>query len=98
MPRIPSNDTGLNHAREARATPIVEPDAHGQAALLLTESLLHTLVEKGALSAVEAMGTVCTAAEVKREVAALIGESNERMQASLDLLDKIESSFATYGR
>lgn len=88
MNPIPSNDT--------RAARFEEPDAHGQAALLLVESLLHALVEKGALSAVEAMAALRTACEVKVEVAEMIGESNARMQASLDLLARIEGSFATY--
>lgn len=95
MPRTPSNDTESNQTGRARAAGVVEPDAHGQAALLLTESLIHSLVEKGTLTTREAVATVRTAREVKREVAALIGESNARMQASLDLLTRIEDSLAT---
>ncbi len=73
-------------------SPPVEPDAHGQAALLLTESLLHALVETSTLSLADALAVVQTAAEVKIDVAAQIGESTGRMQASLNLLAGIATS------
>ena len=72
---------------------IDEPDAHGQAALLLTESLIHMLVERGALTSTEAVEVVQTAAEVKVEVAAAAGESAKRMVESLTILEKMRSSF-----
>ncbi len=79
-----------------RRTPTpLEPDAHGQAALLLSESTLHTLVELGILSGVQAVDIVRTASDVKVEVAHMAGESNTRMQASLDLLTRIADSLAT---
>jgi hypothetical protein len=74
---------------------VVEPDAHGQAALLLTESLIHTLVFKSALTNVEAVEVIQVAQEVKYEVASLNGESKRRMQESLDLLSKMARSFET---
>lgn len=77
---------------------IVEPDAHGQAALLLAESILHTLLARGVVTLDEAIGVVRTAAEVKADVATAAGESSERMQASLDLLERIRRSFAADGR
>jgi hypothetical protein len=46
-----------------------EPDAHGQAALLLTESLIHTLVENSAITNAQAIDLIRIAAEVKVEVA-----------------------------
>jgi hypothetical protein len=72
---------------------IVEPDAHGQAALLLTESLIHMLVERGALTNTEAVEVVKIAAEVKLEVASAAGESAKRMKESLCLLSKMQGSF-----
>jgi hypothetical protein len=75
------------------ATPVVEPDAHGQAALLLTESLLHMLVENGDLTNAQAVDIVHTAAVVKVEVAEAAGESQSRMLESLALLDRMETSF-----
>lgn len=69
-----------------------EPDAHGQAALLLAESTLHTLVETGVLTAGQAISAVNTACDVKEETAPLAGESKERMMASLVLLGRIAES------
>lgn len=74
-----------------------EPDAHGQAALLLAESTLHMLVEADALTVSQAVEVVRTAYEVKIEVATMAGESEGRMQASLDLLERIERSIAADG-
>ena len=80
---------------EARIAALaLEPDAHGQAALLLAESTLHALVENATLSPSEAVDVVRAAAEVKVEVAAFAGESRERMQASLDLLERITVSLS----
>ena len=73
----------------------LEPDAHGQAAILLVESILHVLVDKGTLTNAEAMTAVEVAAEVKEEVAALSGESSGRMNESLDILTKIGASLET---
>jgi hypothetical protein len=70
-----------------------EPDAHGQAALLLTESLLHMLVERSVLTNTEAVEVVQTSAEVKVEVATAAGESSKRMNESLTLLIKMRRSF-----
>ena len=77
-----------------RATPsIAEPDAHGQAALLLTESLIHMLVENRGLTNAQAVDVVHTAAVVKVEVAEAAGESRSRMLESLALLSRMEDSF-----
>lgn len=87
----------LPPANDTRKKPILfrEPDPHGQAALLLAESTLHALVEKRTISSVDAASITRTAVEVKREVAVALGESRETMQASIDLLSKIEDSFLT---
>jgi hypothetical protein len=79
------DDSGLPAVRE--------PDAHGQAALLLTESLIHTLVENSAITNVQAIEVIRIAAEVKVEVATAAHESNGRMQESLALLSKMATSF-----
>lgn len=82
-----------------RPTPaVVEPDAHGQAALLLAESTLHMLVERSVLTVAQAVVVVETAADVKVEVATAAGESEGRMMASLDLLDRISTSIAADGK
>ena len=72
---------------------IVEPDAHGQAALLLTESLIHTLVDAAVLTTADAVQIVRSAAEVKVEVAMAAMESDTRMRESLKLLDRMRRSF-----
>lgn len=71
-----------------------EPDAHGQAALLLAESTLHQLVELGVMDKASAFEVVETASAVKREVAADAGESVGRMKASLTLLSNIGKGFS----
>ena len=73
--------------------PPVEPDAHGQAALILTESLLHALVETAVISNADAVGVIRTAAEVKVEVAEAADESKARMEESLALLSRMAASF-----
>ena len=83
----PSNDIGSIPA-------VPEPDAHGQAALLLAESTLHALVENATLTVADAADVVRSAAEVKLEIVAFTGESEGRMQASLDLLNAIGVSFS----
>ena len=74
--------------------PKIAPDAHGQAALLLTESLVHMLVENRTLSNGQAIELIQIATDVKMEVAAASGESKARMNESLALLAKMSSSFA----
>jgi hypothetical protein len=83
-----SNDNALPPPEGARR----EPDAHGQAALLLVESLIHDLVGRSVISAEEAIEIVTTAAEVKAEVAAEFGDSPATMRHSLALLESISTS------
>jgi hypothetical protein len=75
------------------AASLAEPDAHGQAALLLTESLLHMLVENRGLTNTQAVDVIHTAGVVKVEVAEAAGESKSRMFESLALLSRMENSF-----
>ena len=83
--------TNDNHPVPALA-PVREPDAHGQAAMLLVESLIHGLVARSVISTEEAIEIVDTAAEVKVEVAADLGDSPETMRGSLALLEAISRS------
>jgi hypothetical protein len=79
---------------EPRAAPsAAEPDAHGQAALLLTESLIHMLVENRGLTNAQAVDVIHTAGVVKVEVAEAAGESKSRILESLALLTRMENSF-----
>lgn len=70
-----------------------EPDAHGQAALILAECILHALVDIKAMTARQALDVVQSAEEIKTEIAALSGESETRMHESLELLKRIGMSF-----
>jgi hypothetical protein len=77
------------------ALPPPKPDPHGQAALLLAESLLHKLMERSVLSAADAIDVVETAAEVKLGLANEKDESADGIQASVALLFSIADSIAT---
>lgn len=74
------------------AAPLREPDAHGQAAMLLVESLIHGLIARSAISVEEAVEIVEMAAEVKAEVAAELGDSPGTLLRSLALLESISRS------
>jgi hypothetical protein len=69
--------------------PAGEPDAHGQAALILAEAMLHALVDMKTMTTQQALDIVSSAEEIKTEVAALSGESETRMHESLELLKRI---------
>ena len=68
------------------------PDPHGQAALLLVESMLHVLLEKGALTIEEALVITTAAAEVKEEVLAEQSEPESLGRFSLELIERITAS------
>jgi hypothetical protein len=86
-----SENSNDNHPALA-AAPLREPDAHGQAAMLLVESLLHGLIARAMINVEEAIEIVDTAAEVKAEVAADLGDSPRTMRHSLALLEAISRS------
>ncbi len=68
------------------------PDAHGQAALLLVESLVHGLIARQVISVADAVEIVDIAAEVKAEVAAEGEDPSAAKRQSADLLDAISRS------
>lgn len=82
-----SIDQGRKPTKRAGA-----PDAHGQAALLLAESIIHGLLGKGILRADEAISIVTTATEVKEELVADCGEPAAIGTHSLALLSRIAAS------
>ncbi len=86
-----ADNTNDNHVYPAAARPR-EPDAHGQAAMLLVESLIHSLISRSVISVAEAIEIVEVAAEVKLEVAAGLGDSPATMARSLALLGAISAS------
>jgi hypothetical protein len=68
------------------------PDPHGQAALLLVESLMHVLVEAGVLTIRQAVDAAVTAAEVKDDIADAGGEPKVLAELSRMLLVNIAAS------
>ena len=92
------DDDGGHGVRTMRTPRWPEPDAHGQAALLLAESILHLLMEAGILTSEQAVDAVRTAAAVKVEAAEQSDESETQMRRSLGLLNRIEISIAGFGQ
>ena len=77
----------------ARADPgLREPDAHGQAAMLLVESLIHGLIARSVISVADAIEIVDVATEVKADIAEGLGDSPATMRKSLALLGAISAS------
>jgi len=68
------------------------PDAHGQAAVLLVESLIHGLVARSILSVADAIEIVDIAAEVKLDIAEEMGDSPATMRKSLGILGAMSDS------
>lgn len=71
------------------------PDAHGQAAMLLVESLIHNLIERSVLNVAQAIEIVSIAMDVKTEIAADLGDDDDSRDRSLALLSSIRGSLRT---
>jgi len=82
------NDNDSDPAADRAA----EPDTHGQAAMLLVESLIHGLVGRSVISVADAVEIVEVAAEVKAEIAFDLGDSPAGLRRSLGLLAAISDS------
>lgn len=74
------------------------PDPQGQAALLLAESILHGLIEKGVLSVDDALAITTVAIDAKEEVIREHGEPREIGRQSVRLLSRIAASLTIDGR
>lgn len=81
----------LNDNADARAH---GPDAHGQAAMLLVESLIHGLIALGTITLADAVEVVDTATEVKADIADDLGDSPANVRKSIDLLNAIRTSLS----
>ncbi|MDO6414178.1 hypothetical protein Q4F19_07275 [Sphingomonas sp. BIUV-7] len=68
-------------------------DPHGEAAILLVESLIHSLIARRVLSFAEAIEIVDIAGDAKREIAADVGESAAEIQ-TLTILDAIRATLS----
>lgn len=65
-------------------------DAHGRAALMLVESLVHTLIERSVISVEEALDSVGTAIDATQEIT---NESpSAELERSVSLLSAISQS------
>ena len=75
-----------------------EPDAaaQGQAALLLIESLIHSLLDNGTLSKAQAIEAIESAFQVKDESAADQKEPAAILRRSLGLLSSLRNSIAAH--
>lgn len=69
-----------------------EPDAHGQAAYLLLESLIHRLVADSVITNAAAIEIVNVAVEVKTEIADELGDSARTLARSVGILRQLAVS------
>lgn len=70
------------------------PDAHGEAAILLVESLIHGLIARKVITVVDAVDIVDIAMDVRIDGAGDRGDSPARLRTSLGLLDAIGNSLS----
>ena len=68
------------------------PDAHGQAAVLLVESLIHGLIARAVLSVEDAIEIVGVASEVNDDIAADRGDTPQATARSRGILGSIGAS------
>lgn len=68
------------------------PDPHGQAALLLTESLLHGLIARNVVPVTEAIEMVEIAIDAKLQMADSGSEASRSARGALQLLAEIRLS------
>ena len=68
------------------------PDAHGHAAMLLVESLVHGLIAREVITVADAVEIVDVAADVKVDVASELGDTPANLRRSLGLLTAISGS------
>lgn len=78
-----SNDNSVNAMRE--------PDAHGQTAMLLVESLIHGLIARSLITVADAVEIVETAREVQVDAGAE-PDALAATRRSISLLQAISSS------
>lgn len=87
-----SDEFSNDNAEFAGPTAAREPDAHGQAALFLVESLIHVLIERSVISVASAADAIETAIEVKHDIGLQLGDSPATLAKSLKLLEAISAS------
>ena len=78
-------------------SPTVErdvPEAHGQAAMLLVESLIHGLIARSILPVEEAIDIVTVAIDVQLDVSTDRGDHDDATNKSLAMLRAIRRSLS----
>ncbi len=85
---MPSNDNEFSHQS---VSPDLQ-DAHGQAALILVESLMHGLMEQCVLNVGDSVEVVESAIEVQAAIAEAADGASENMWRSHALLSTIATS------
>lgn len=90
-----ANPTPLEDSSFGR-DPHPEPSAQGQAALLLTESLIHSLLDNGALTKAQALEAIRSALEVKEESAQDEKEPQVIHRKSVQLLTDMRQSIEAH--
>ncbi|MBD8549035.1 hypothetical protein [Sphingomonas sp. CFBP 8760] len=73
-----------------------QPDAQGQAALLLIESLIHSLLDNGALTKAQALEAIESAMQVKEESAEEEKEPVRTLHKSLGLMNNMKQSIGAH--
>lgn len=81
-----------NSSNDNKVLALRTPDAHGQAAMLLVESLIHGLIGQKLISVADAIAIVDVATEVKSEVGEELAETPETLQKSIYLLQAVSAS------
>ena len=90
---MPNNDNDL--LADGLTPPM--PDPHGQAALLLVESLMHGLLERSVIRVDDAVQIVESAESVQVDVAEAADGAGAPMWRAKGLLSAIGESFKLYG-
>ena len=90
--KVMSDGTSPRHGPSPER--LSEPDAAGQAALLLVEAMLHELIEIGAFTLPRAISVVEAASEVAEDIEQADG-LGDAQHKTLGLLKQIELSLKT---
>ncbi|WP_116091827.1 hypothetical protein [Sphingomonas crusticola] len=85
-----SNDNASRVPSEAQR----EPDAHGQSAMLLVESLIHGLVARSSISVEDAVEIVSVAIDAKEATGAELGDTQATLEKSLHILGAVRASLS----
>jgi hypothetical protein len=84
-------DTISNDNDDAVISPRT-PEGHGQAAILLVESLIHGLIARSVIDVADAVEILSVAADVKEELALDSGQPPAALDGPLHILNAIKAS------